>query len=212
MGFGFGKIASIVGGVVNPVALLGTGLATGGEVFSAMQEARNVKDTNAANELQAREQMQFSALQAKEQMAFQERMSGTAHQREVADLRAAGLNPLLALNSGASSPGGASGNSAGYTAVAPPSVLQRVIASAREDVRLTQEYRMQKRQMENVEADTNRKVYETGPIAETHKSLKLENELLEMRNAFFRKNPWAFKLNAASGGLNSASSIIRAVK
>lgn len=60
-------------------------------------------------------EMLASTASAQAQMNFQREMSNTAHRREVEDLKAAGLNPVLSAGgSGASTPEGASGD---YSAV-----------------------------------------------------------------------------------------------
>lgn len=56
--------------------------------------------------------MAFSSAEAEKNRAWQQMMSDTAHRREMADLAAAGLNPILAARNGASMGAGSSASSA----------------------------------------------------------------------------------------------------
>lgn len=127
-----------------------------------------------------RSQQQASAKMAREQMDFQERMSSTAHQREVQDLRAAGLNPILSTRLGGSStPSGAMGTAVNYIGDAARTGVSTALAATMQEKQLElMNAQIAKTQAEklNVESDTQNKITSNPNIQEQWNLTKAQSE------------------------------------
>lgn len=82
--------------------------------FQEDAQAHQLMSQHISQEYNTREAdraREWSAGEAQKQMNFQERMSNTAYERAMLDMRRAGLNPILAYQrGGAAAPGGAMGS------------------------------------------------------------------------------------------------------
>lgn len=170
------------------------GLPSVSQTFLGLKEAGKdrdaQRDANNANIASAREAEKWSSSEAQKQMDFQERMSGSSHQREVTDLQKAGLNPLLSVNSGASSPSGSMGS--GYTSVseALPSEFKGMAAiagSGREVLNMLQN--MQESQSRiGLNSDLGRKARADAGLADTSaKRMSSEAYIEGMKKDYLEK-------------------------
>lgn len=137
MGFSLKKLVAPALGAIFPSAAFGavTGLGEAGLNYIGEKEARSADISSA-----------------REQMAFQKGMSDTAHQREVEDLKKAGLNPALSANSGASTPAGA-----GYDAQNLFGGVNNAIGSAMSLAKLSADLQETKARTRNTNADADLK-------------------------------------------------------
>lgn len=169
MGFLDGVLGSVVGGVF--------GLA-GQEEANEANEGINSAQM-AFNQAEARENRVFNQYEADQSRRWQEAMASTSFQRAVGDLKAAGLNPMLAYQQGgAKVPSGATGTGSAGNAgsqIAMQNSNQAAIngaMAAAQVENVKSQTDVNKAQKEKIEAEVPQTMANTGNIKQQTEVLK----------------------------------------
>lgn len=156
---GSATTAGAAGGAAIGSAIPGLGTAVGagiGAIGGGIVDFFGQQSANAQNWDQFVSNQIWNTQQISDARSYNTYMANTAHQREMADLQAAGLNPILAANGGAPSPTSPVTNpGTGSPIVNPAGGLGRALGSAIPDALTALQTQ---KALQNLDADTGAKI------------------------------------------------------
>lgn len=198
---------------------------SGGLNFAGAVHANNMNKRLAREQMSFQREanqksMDFSRQSAHEQMGFQERMSNTAYQRAMQDMRSAGINPIVAFNQGgASSPSGSApgGQTSGGASAHMSNTMSGALSSAIDARRTFAEIKNLEEQNKNLQAQNKQINSQTLLNKSSAQSVGVDAELKRKKlpAAEFEKNldeGWFGKTLRVMERLNPFSSFLKTFK